>query len=44
VYFLIIDKFFPKQSENLTLVSSGLLGGEGFGGTIVAIVKFIWRL
>ena len=41
---VIVDKFFPKQSENLTLVSSGLLGGEGFGGTIVAIVKFIWRL
>jgi uncharacterized oligopeptide transporter (OPT) family protein len=41
---VIIDKFFPKQSENITLVSSGLLGGEGFGGTIVAIVKFIWRL
>ncbi|BAL80749.1 OPT/YSL family transporter [Caldisericum exile] len=41
---VVIDKFFPKQSENFTLISSGLLGGEGFAGTIVAIIKFIWRL
>lgn len=41
---VIVDKLRPKSSEDLTLVSSGLLGGEGFAGTVIAIIRFIWRL
>ena len=41
---VIVDKFHPKSSEDLTLVSSGLLGGEGFAGMVIAIIRFIWRL
>jgi len=40
----IVDRFFKTQNQNMELISSGLLGGEGFAGTIVAIIRFIWRL
>ncbi len=38
---IIIKKFFPKLDESGTLVSSGLLGGEGVTGVLIAIIKFI---
>jgi len=38
---IIVKKWFPKQDENGTLVSSGLLGGEGFTGVLIAIIKFL---
>lgn len=41
---IIVDRFHPKRNEDFNLVSSGLLGGEGFAGTVIAIIRFIWRL
>jgi uncharacterized oligopeptide transporter (OPT) family protein len=38
---IIVKKWFPKQDENGTLISSGLLGGEGFTGVLIAIIKFL---
>jgi len=38
---ILVKKFFPKLDESGILVSSGLLGGEGVTGVIIAIIKFI---
>lgn len=40
----LVIKVKKEQNSNGELVASGLLGGEGFAGTIVAIIRFIWRL
>jgi putative OPT family oligopeptide transporter len=38
---IIVKKFFPRFDEDGILVSSGLLGGEGVAGVLIAIIKFI---
>ncbi|MGB9695359.1 MAG: peptide transporter, partial [Caldisericaceae bacterium] len=38
---MFIKKFFPKFDENGILISSGLLGGEGVTGVLIAIIRFI---
>ena len=38
---LIVSKVKPKLNEDATIVCSGLLGGEGIMGVIIAIIKVI---
>lgn len=38
---LLISKIKPKLNEDATIVCSGLLGGEGIMGVIIAIIKVI---
>ena len=37
----IVNKVKPENNEKGTIISSGLLGGEGVTGVIIAIIQVI---
>lgn len=37
----IVNKFKPEDNEKGTIISSGLLGGEGVTGVVIAIIKVL---
>ncbi len=38
---LLVDKLHPKSAENGSIISSGMLGGEGITGVTLAIIQMI---